>query len=109
MRKRLFHKIFAIFLLGVFFYSTTPPDFLHKVFANHKDTVDKPLGKTDQISFKHTHCLFLTIIIAPYVAPEKNFASKYIKVVFQTLHEYTYDSYHSVFIHISYLRGPPIA
>lgn len=65
-------RFFAIFLASVFFYSTTPREFLHDVFADHSDTVDHPLPKGDfAISDMHVHCAFMHMHIAPYVFGQK--------------------------------------
>jgi hypothetical protein len=108
VKKQLFKKILSVFLLVVFFYSTTPGDFLHKLFANHKDSIDKPVGKVYQFSKKHIHCAFLCIRIAHYDAARFPFYQS-ILGGYYVIAAIIPVSYRCTDIRTASLRAPPLA
>lgn len=75
----LLRRILSIALLVVFFFSTTPRQFLHHLFANHHDTIDQPIGPVDQVSTIHIHCAFLHINIAPYISPDRIIHPEFVR------------------------------
>ncbi len=106
MRKQL-TKIVSGLMFAVFLYWITPREFLHDVFANHRDTVENYHEKGVVIRTVHTHCSFLNIILSTFLSSEKQFL-----VFKETIHrtEWVLPIYSFHFISNSgvvSLRGPP--
>ncbi|PSL50010.1 hypothetical protein CLV51_1011353 [Chitinophaga niastensis] len=95
-------------MLVVLIFSTTPHDFVH-LFANHKDTVD--VQRPDSplvISEKHTHCDFLNISLAPFLATFSPLLQMQV-IVFEARIITIPDSFHNVIALHPSLRAPPVA
>jgi hypothetical protein len=105
VKKTLLQKILSVALMLVFFYSTTPRDFLH-LLADHKDTMDLVYNGTAQLSGQHIHCGFLHIDIAPFLAAG-NTVFTYSDTFFREL-RYTISVIHPITVfHFFSLRAPP--
>ena len=92
-----------VFLLG-----TTPPEYIHDLFAHHTDGVDPYLKKGEQVLMKeHHHCSFLSFTLASFITSEQEYLFfEYIthtsSWVFPVYH-YKYSNTHNTLS----LRGPP--
>ncbi|HVB02345.1 MAG TPA: hypothetical protein VNE41_01375 [Chitinophagaceae bacterium] len=101
-----FKKIVSLVILVVFFFSTTPPDFLHKLFANHQDTIDS-IHQDARFSPRHIHCVFLHIVLSHYMA-DTTAPVISEQLFFQNLLINIPDSYHEIFQDGPSLRAPPV-
>lgn len=102
-------KFLAIILLAIFALSNTPTKYLHQIFANHADFVNKTLTDSNSpqlnVSGINCHCES-NVVIAPYTF-ENEIIIEPVPPVFI---EYTLsESCHIILPqYISFgLRGPP--
>ncbi|HEY5371127.1 MAG TPA: hypothetical protein VIJ75_19260 [Hanamia sp.] len=109
-KNRHIRKSLAIVLLAIFALSNTPTKYLHKLFANHVDFVNKTLtnSKTPQLNASGINChCESNVVIAPYTIANV-FSIKPIVTVFSE--SFIATSYQIHYCHlISFgLRGPPV-
>jgi hypothetical protein len=96
-------------LLSVFALSNTPTKYLHRLFANHKDFVNKTVtdSNTPQLNVSGINCHCQTnVVIAPYTAitefEVKPLATSFMDKTFTAVTKF----YFSQIISFG-LRGPP--
>lgn len=51
-------------------YSIAPRDYLHAIFAHHRDTENCHTGKGIQITEKHQHCTFLETVCDQFITED---------------------------------------
>jgi hypothetical protein len=96
-------------MLIVFLVGSTPPEYIHDMFAHHQDEIDSPIVKGQAVMTpEHHHCSFLGFEFAPFVSTEPDF------LIFEHItHE---NSWRESFYYYNYsndhkavsLRGPPV-
>ncbi|HXS36079.1 MAG TPA: hypothetical protein VN721_05225 [Flavipsychrobacter sp.] len=107
MRKQL-TKIVSGLMFLVFLYWITPREFLHNIFANHRDSVENYHEKGVVIRTVHTHCSFLNIVVSSFLSSEKQYLS-FEEIIHYT--KWTLPIYHFHFTpssNVVSLRGPPM-
>jgi hypothetical protein len=108
-RKKYIRQFLAFALLAIFALSNTPTKYLHQLFANHKDFVNKTLtdSNTPQLNVTGINCHCETnVVIAPYIV-ESSFE---VKPLLPTIIGHFKTSIESIFFSESLsfgLRGPP--
>lgn len=61
-------------MLTIFLYGSTPGEYLHHLFAHHKDTVDHPYKPGQyEISTRHVHCSFLDVKFGPFLHTSRQY------------------------------------
>lgn len=100
-------RMLSLIMLSIFLYSSTPRSLLHEAFANHKDTIDKPLHNQHEIGPRHVHCLFMHMHLAPYTPPtlQITFINTWIQFSFQPS---GYSLIYAQSLSIQRLRAPPV-
>lgn len=101
-------KALSVLMFAVFLYGTAPREYLHDLFAGHKDTVERNYKKGQfGISKKHVHCAFLSIEFGPFLATAKQYLS-FRHIVPYTKWTSPHYVCHFFSAHrVTSLRGPP--
>ncbi|WP_105038560.1 hypothetical protein [Flavipsychrobacter stenotrophus] len=66
--RKLLTKMGMGLMLIVFLVGSTPPEYIHDLFANHQDEIDAPIVKGQAVMTpEHHHCSFLGFEFTPFV------------------------------------------
>lgn len=104
----MFTKLGMGLMLIVFLVGSTPPEYIHDLFAHHEDGID-PIVKKGQtaITPEHHHCSYLGFTFAPFVTTETEYLFfehiSYGNTWLPSFYYFNYVTTHQA----TSLRGPP--
>lgn len=92
-------------MVAVFFFATTPHDFIHDEIVSHRDTVDG-YHKHAGVSKAHVHCEFLQSSLSPSLPAQPPLFHFQVSLYCPILPESVLSASRPAIPHTS-LRGPP--
>lgn len=104
-RGTLLYKIMWGLMVAVFFFASTPHDFIHDEIAAHKDTVDG-YHKHAGVSKAHVHCEFLQVSLSPSLPGQQLVLHFHVPVQGSSL-PFEPSAAPSPVVPHAFLRGPP--
>jgi hypothetical protein len=105
-----YKKYLSVFLLFVFSWLLLPPVLLHRIFANHHDTVCdlKHRHSVTTVEALHIHCDIFTTNTPVYDAPELAALAKPIRVLIAELACKIHFLYLQATLNLLPARAPPL-